>query len=116
MYDLRYAKVVSEWNPYRNKTTPIVSYAGHTNSHSLRLGFDVSPDGSLLAAGTASLDLLILAGEDHYVRLWSVNTGQRIHARISENAFDSAIIGIQFSRKLDNGIYIAGQEMEFWSI
>jgi hypothetical protein len=58
MYDLRYTKVVSEWNPYRNKTTPIVSYAGHTNSHSLRLGFDVSPDGSLLAAGMASLDFL----------------------------------------------------------
>src|SRR5271168_2427972 len=46
------------------------------------------------------------AGEDRYVRLWSVNTGQRIHARISENTFDDFVVGLQFSRRhqQDNGL------------
>lgn len=61
--------------------------------------------------------MLITAGDDHFVRLWSVNTGERIHARISENRFDDAVIGLQFSRQNnDHGLWIAGQDIEYWSI
>lgn len=61
--------------------------------------------------------ILITAGDDGFVRLWSVTTGQRIHARISENPFDDAVIGLQFSRQNnDNGLWIAGQDVEYWSI
>jgi WD40 repeat protein len=60
--------------------------------------------------------MLISGGNDRFVRLWSVNTGQRIHARISENHFDDVVGGLQFSRKNDNGLWVAGQEVEYWSI
>ena len=59
-------------------------------------------------------DIDISAGEDSYVRLWSVNTGQRIHARVSENPFDEPIVGLQFSQK-DGGLWIAGKDVEYWS-
>ena len=47
MYDLRYVK---DGNG-SNKTTPIVRYSEHVNDVSFHLGFDISPNGSILAAG-----------------------------------------------------------------
>jgi hypothetical protein len=57
----------------------------------------------------------MVAGEDGYVRLWSVMNGQRIHARVSEFTFAERVVGIQFSTKTDDGIWIAGKEVEYWS-
>jgi len=56
----------------------------------------------------------MVAGEDGYVRLWSVMSGQRIHARVSERAFSDGVVGLQFSETGD-GLWIAGQEVEYWS-
>ena len=41
--------------------------------------------------------------------------GQRIHARVSEVPFSERVVGIQFSTKSDDGIWIAGKEVEYWS-
>ena len=116
MYDLRY--VNKSKMGIRDVTNPLVKYPGHVNSVAFRLGFDISPNGSILAAGTLIfLTILITAGDDRYVRLWSVNTGQRIHARVSENPFDDTIISLQFSRQEnENALWVAGQHLEYWSI
>jgi hypothetical protein len=58
---------------------------------------------------------LIIAGEDQFVRLWSVHTGERIHARVSETAFDDTVVGLQFSRTEEKGLWIAGKDLEYWS-
>ena len=128
MYDLRYAAKDKTHSPNIPQSVPVVSYAGHRNrgdtDRSLGLGFDVSPDGTIIAAGSGLLYLPnFLAGDDRIVRLWSVNSGQRIHSRLSEHAFENQVngfenhvVGLQFSRKVENGIYIAGHEVEFWSI
>ena len=51
MYDLRYIKKSKGGS--RRTTAPLVSYSGHVNSISLWLGFDIAPNGSILAAGTS---------------------------------------------------------------
>jgi len=56
----------------------------------------------------------MIAGEDGYVRLWSVTGGQRIHARVSEFMFQEPVVGLQFSRE-DEGLWIAGQDVQYWS-
>ena len=47
MYDLRYLKKETFATP----TTPVVKYSGHVNTVSFHLGFDVAPNGSVLAVG-----------------------------------------------------------------
>ena len=49
MYDLRNVKK-SDMGGQR-ESVPIVRYSGHVNDISFRLGFDISPNGSILAAG-----------------------------------------------------------------
>lgn len=104
MYDLRNVK--STLNTHgKRESIPVIKYSGHENSVSFRLGLDVSPNNSVLAA----------AGEDGYVRLWSVTGGQRIHARVSEFPFQDGVVGLQFSTMEEGGLWIAGQEVEYWS-
>lgn len=50
------------------------------------------------------------------MRLWSVYTGQRIHAKISENPFEYIPVGLQFSRQHDTGLWIGGGNIEWWDI
>ena len=99
------------------RTAPVVTYSGHRNTVVLGLGFDVSSNGSILAAGnTFPNNAHDIAGEDRYVRLWSVNTGQSIPARISKEKFDTPVIGLQFSHLEDNGLWVAQKHLEYWSI
>lgn len=49
------------------------------------------------------------------MRLWSISTGEKLHARISEYRFDDNVVGLQFSREMD-GLWIAGHTVEYWSI
>ena len=118
MYDLRHIKNEPNATSQRASTVPVVKYLGHVNGVSLRLGFDIAPDRSILAAGNLYVRDLIdnIAGDDHCVRLWSVHTGQRIYARISDNTFPDEIVGVQFSHKEDSGLWIAGQELQYWSV
>ena len=51
MYDLRHVKSTINANGKR-ETVPVIKYSGHSNSVSFRLGLDISPNGSILAAGT----------------------------------------------------------------
>jgi len=113
MYDLRSPKALG------NLTTPVVKYSGHVNSVTFNLGFDVSPSESILAAGIFRVHREFshcAAGDDGFVRLWSIQSGQRLHAKISEVPFNDNVIGLQFSRGRDNGIWVAGSELEYWSI
>ena len=103
MYDLRSLKTTHSGG--KETTIPIVTYSGHVNTCSFGLGFDVDPAKTVVAA----------AGDDNYVRLWSVNSGQRIQARLSENPFDDNVIGLQFSREMD-GLWVGGQKVERWGI
>lgn len=93
-------------------------YSGHRNTVTLRLGFAVSSNESILAAGNPfSNDANSVAGDDQYVRLWSVSTGRRIHARVSKKAFDDQIVGLRFScQKEDEGLWIAQKHLEYWSV
>jgi WD40 repeat protein len=121
MYDLRNIK--GDIRHGKNNTVPIIKYSGHVNNIHFGLGFDVSPNGSILAAGNSlHLPSNLLAGDDCRVRLWSVNTGERIHARVSEtpfdvseNPFETCIAGLKFSHR-NEGLWVAGEELEYWSI
>ena len=105
MYDLRNVK--STLTPHGHKESiPVIRYSGHEASCSFRLGLDISPNNSILAA----------AGEDGCVRLWSVTSGQRIHARVSEFPFGEGVVGLQFSSVEEGGLWIAGEEIEYWSL
>lgn len=131
MYDLRHIKSTVSANGKR-ETAPVIKYSGHSNSVTFRMGLDISSNSSILAAGIPPLlhppspippdrfglmyfiEILIPAGEDGYVRLWSVTGGQRIHARVSEFMFQEPVVGLQFSQE-DDGLWIAGQDVEYWS-
>ena len=52
MYDLRKIHDI-EGRPYaKSASVPVFKYPGHVNTVTFRLGFDTSPDGSILACGT----------------------------------------------------------------
>lgn len=51
MYDVRNLKRNVEFNSLKPNTIPVVRYSGHVNSVMTGLGFDLSPNGSILAVG-----------------------------------------------------------------
>jgi hypothetical protein len=55
MYDLRYIKR-DHIRPRGEHTLPVMKYTGHVNDIQFGLGFDVSPNGSILAAGNLFQD------------------------------------------------------------
>ncbi|KAF5361030.1 hypothetical protein D9756_004994 [Leucocoprinus leucothites] len=65
LYDIRYAQ----------RSTPVLRFRGHVNSHTARLGITTDPTSTLLFA----------AGQDCKIRGWSMRTGEPLLPPLSNN-------------------------------
>ncbi|CAG8478995.1 252_t:CDS:10 [Cetraspora pellucida] len=132
-------------------TSPVFKYFGHVNSTNRRTGFAVNSNNSVVAIGSslfvsAYLNLkiiiylfillteLIIAGQDNFVRFFSINTGDVV--RLPIGPFEDTVSTVRFCERDEQqnyefipdgdnlehynkgeGIWISiGKELQWWSV
>ncbi|CAG8460256.1 1033_t:CDS:2 [Cetraspora pellucida] len=108
----------------RESTSPVLKYFGHVNSTNRRTGFAVNSYNSVVA----------IAGQDNFVRFFSINTGDVV--RMPIGPFENTVSTVRFCERDEQqnyefipdggniehynkgeGIWISiGKELQWWSV